>query len=65
MHLETLRAIAGIGVYPALSLVLFVLAFAVIVWRVVRMDGADVRRLAALPFDSPADEAAPSQETVR
>ncbi len=41
MYKETLRAIAGIGLFPAVSLVLFVVVFALVVLvQVVRMDRA-------------------------
>jgi hypothetical protein len=51
MYLETLRGIAGIGIFPALSLLLFVVIFAVVLYRVARMDRAQVLRYADLPFD--------------
>jgi hypothetical protein len=51
MYLETLRGIAGIGIFPALSLVLFVVIFAVVLYRVARMDRAQVLRYADLPLD--------------
>ena len=38
MYKETLRAIAGIGLFPAVSLVLFVVVFALVLVQVVRMD---------------------------
>jgi hypothetical protein len=51
MHKETLRAIAGIGAFPVVSLLLFVMVFAVVLIRVMRMDRSEVRALADLPFD--------------
>ena len=51
MYLETLRGIAGIGIFPALSLLLFVVIFAVVLYRVARMDRAQVLRYADLPLD--------------
>ena len=51
MYLETLRGIVGIGIFPALSLVLFVVIFAVVLYRVARMERAEVLRHADLPFD--------------
>jgi hypothetical protein len=54
MYLETLRGMAGIGIFPALSLVLFVLIFAVVLYRVARMDRAQVLRYADLPLDGSA-----------
>ena len=37
MYMETLRGMAGIGIFPALSLLLFVVIFAVVLYRVARM----------------------------
>ena len=51
MYLETLRGMAGIGIFPALSLLLFVVIFAVVLYRVARMDRAQVLRYADLPLD--------------
>ena len=51
MYMETLRGIAGIGVFPALSLVLFVAVFGGVIVRVSRMDRAAVRAFADLPLD--------------
>jgi hypothetical protein len=52
MYKETLRAIAGIDVFPVVSLVLFVVVFSVVLYRVCRMERSQVRRFAALPLDS-------------
>ena len=52
MYMETLRGIAGIGIFPALSLVLFVVVFGAVIVRVTRMDRASVRALADLPLES-------------
>jgi hypothetical protein len=54
MYLETLRGMAGIGIFPALSLLLFVVIFAVVLYRVARMDRAQVLRYADLPLDGSA-----------
>jgi hypothetical protein len=51
MYMETLRAIAGIGAFPVVSLLLFVLVFAIVLIRVFRMDRSEVCALADLPFD--------------
>jgi hypothetical protein len=53
MYMETLRGIAGIGVFPALSLVLFVAVFATVLVRVARMDRGAVEQFADLPLDAP------------
>lgn len=65
MYKDILRSIAGIGIFPVVSLLLFVAVFAVVVLRVVRMDGAQARRLAGLPLDGTLDEDATRQEDYR
>jgi cytochrome c oxidase cbb3-type subunit 3 len=65
MYKETLRAIAGIGIFPAISLVLFIVIFSVMLVRVFRMDRADTEHLAGLPLE-PADSLpSASQEASR
>jgi len=54
MYKETLRAIDGIGLFPVVSLLLFVTVFTVAVVRVLRMDRRDLARLASLPLDGDA-----------
>jgi hypothetical protein len=54
MYKDVLRAIAGIEIYPMLSLLLFITVFAVVLVKVSRLDRAAVRRCAALPLDEPA-----------
>ena len=51
MHIETLRAIDGIGIFPVISLVLFVSVFAVMIVRAARLDGRRLAEYAALPLD--------------
>ena len=51
MHMDALRAIAGIEIYPVISLLLFVAVFsAVLVWTL-RLDRAHVAAAAHLPLD--------------
>ena len=61
MYKEALRGIAGIGIFPVFSLLLFVIVFAVAVLRAFRMQHADAARLASLPLDDSPDAA---QETL-
>jgi hypothetical protein len=65
MYKETLRGIAGIGLFPVVSLLLFVMVFALVVLRVFRMDRLEVQRLAALPLDEDRDREARGQEVWR
>jgi cytochrome c oxidase cbb3-type subunit IV len=51
MYKETLRAIDGIGLFPVVSLLLFVTVFTVALVRVLRMDRGYAARLASLPLD--------------
>ena len=63
MYKETLRGIAGIGLFPVVSLLLFVAVFAFVLVHVIRMDRADAQRLAGLPLDGPAPDLDLAQET--
>lgn len=62
MYQEVLRGVEGIGVFPAVSLVVFVTVFTAVVWRAVRMDVAGIRHMAALPLD---DQSRRDQEDIR
>ena len=58
MYKETLHGIAGIGIFPVISLLLFVAVFAAAVIRTFRMRPDIAHRLAALPLDDqPGSEA--------
>lgn len=48
---EALRAVDGLVQYPVAGLLLFVVIFALVLIRVIRMDDAYVRRLSRLPLD--------------
>ena len=58
MYKETLRAIAGIGIFPVISLLLFVAVFAAVLVWTARLDHGRVRDAARLPLD--LDDAAPA-----
>ena len=51
MYQEVLRDIEGIGVFPAVSLVLFVIIFTLVVVYAFRIDRAGVRHMAELPLE--------------
>jgi cytochrome c oxidase cbb3-type subunit 4 len=51
MYKEILRTIAGIEVFPVLSLVLFVVVFGAVLIRVAFMDRETAQALAAMPLD--------------
>ena len=54
MYQDTLERIEGIGIFPVISLLLFVVLFSVVLIVVVRMDRAQANRLASLPMDEDA-----------
>ena len=54
MYMDILRRIAGIEVFPVVSLLLFVAVFAVVLVWTARLDAGRVSELAALPLDPPA-----------
>jgi hypothetical protein len=56
MYQEVLRDIEGIGIFPAVSLVVFVAVFTLSVVYALRIDRAGVRHMAALPLDENARE---------
>lgn len=55
MFMDVLRAIAGIGTFPAIALVLFVATFVAVVVRALRMDRRAADRLARMPLDEAGD----------
>jgi hypothetical protein len=56
MHKEVMRAIAGIDIFPVISLVLFVIVFGAAVIRALRLDRRLVEQLSLLPLDGPPDD---------
>jgi hypothetical protein len=54
MYTDILRRIAGIEVFPVVSLLLFVTVFTVALIWTLRLDPERVGRLARLPLDPPA-----------
>jgi hypothetical protein len=51
MYKELLRSIAGIEVFPVISLTLFVIVFTLMLIRVWRLDAHRLKAMAALPLD--------------
>lgn len=62
MYQDILRNIAGIEVFPVLSLLLFVVLFAIVIIMTMRMDRRRVARLAGLPLE---EEGASASEPPR
>jgi cytochrome c oxidase cbb3-type subunit IV len=50
-----LTTIDGVSIYPIISLLIFVLFFAVMITRVVRMKKAEISELGKLPFEDDVD----------
>lgn len=65
MYKEILRSIAGIGLFPVISLLLFVMVFAIMLLRVLCMDRAGIQHLAALPLDEAGVNTRAAQEVSR
>lgn len=59
MYQEVLRDIDGIGIFPAVSLVLFVIVFTLVLIYAFRIDRAGVRHMAALPLDDEISDGGP------
>jgi len=55
MYMDILRRIDGIGIFPLVSLLLFVTVFAVVLIHVARADRSELARRAALPLDPALD----------
>ncbi len=55
MYTEVLQGIEGIGIFPAISLLLFVVVFGAVLIRVMRADSARLEAFAALPLDEPGE----------
>lgn len=56
MYKEVLQAMEGVGIWPTVSLLLFMAAFALMLYRVIRMDKEEIRHAEQLPLEgnSPA-----------
>jgi cytochrome c oxidase cbb3-type subunit IV len=64
MYKDILRHIAGIEVFPVLSLVVFVTVFAAVLVYVARLDAARLSRLSSLPLDTDGGAALPIPTSV-
>ena len=63
MYKEILRSIAGVDVFPVISLCLFVGVFAIVLARTLRTDKAQLASYAHLPLDD-ADPATGARAAV-
>lgn len=60
MYMEVLRSIDGIGVFPSVSLVVFVLFFSVMLVWVWRLSGDRLVEYSRMPLDVSATDASTS-----
>ena len=63
MHIDTLRAIAGIEIFPVVSLLLFVAVFTVVLVWTLRLDRTRVAAAAHLPLDGATPPAGAADTT--
>lgn len=48
---HNMAEIAGIEIYPIISLIIFVLFFTVVIWRTVKMKKKDIAQYSNIPLD--------------
>lgn len=48
---HNMAEIAGIEIYPIISLIIFVLFFSIVIWRTVRMNKTEVANYSNIPLD--------------
>ncbi len=51
MYQNILTSIEGITVFPIISLVIFVLFFSVVIYRVVRIPNEEIKKIEKIPLD--------------
>lgn len=52
MYKNVLESIQGVEIFPIISLAIFVLFFAAMLYKIIRMDKAMIKKMEALPLDS-------------
>lgn len=55
MHKEVLQSIEGVSTYPIISLIVFVLFFAVIIIWMLKVDKKYIKKMENLPFENEED----------
>ena len=65
MYADILRRIAGIEIFPIISLLLFVTVFTVALVWTLRLDAKRIGQLASLPLDPPPAGADDAIDTTR
>lgn len=65
---DVLQSISGVAAYPSISLIMFVAAFALVLWKVMSMDKQDAVRFSYLPldeFESLGTEGSPDKKSEK
>lgn len=52
---DLLRSIPGLEIFPVIALCLFVVAFALIIWWVMRLDKTTVNQMSRIPLERDDD----------
>lgn len=56
MYKDVLRAIEGVGIFPVISLLLFVFFFLLVLWGTFRAKKEIIDNMAAIPFEGDSKE---------
>lgn len=56
MYKDVLRAIEGVGIFPVISLLLFVVFFLLVLWGTLRAKKETIDTMAAIPLESDGNE---------
>lgn len=56
MYKDVLRAIEGVGIFPVISLLLFVFFFLLVLWGTFRAKKEIIDTMAAIPFENDSKE---------
>jgi fructose-specific phosphotransferase system IIC component len=51
MYSNILSSIDGVTIYPLISLIIFVLFFSVVIYRVVRIPNDEIKKIEKIPLD--------------
>lgn len=62
---HNLTSIDGVSIYPIISLLIFVLFFAIVIYRVIKMSKAHVDEISDLPIESDSIEEKGNQAIVQ
>lgn len=60
MYKELLQSIAGVEIFPVVSLLLFVVVFGTVLYWTSRVDRATLTEMSQMPLDEPVPSPAPN-----